>query len=129
VRISELTGDATRLIDMWAGVDHVVLVDAMRSGRAPGTIVRLELIGGAGGDAGLEASTALRSSHALGVLDALALSRQFGTLPKLLVAYGVEGEDFALGGLLSRGVSAVVPDVTSRVLAEVEAATSPSESR
>lgn len=118
VVVAEITGDATRLIDRWAGADRVILVDAMRSGRAAGTVLRLDLLA-VPRDGLSEGRETLRSSHAIGVLEALAISRQLGSLPHALVAYGIEGADFALGGLLSPQVSAAVRDVASSILAEL----------
>jgi hydrogenase maturation protease len=118
VVVGEVTGDATRLIDLWAGAERVILVDAMRSGRTPGTVLRLDLLASPPEGAS-ESREGLRSSHAIGVLEAVALSRRLGSLPHALVAYGIEGADFSLGGLLSPQVSAAVREVTASILTEL----------
>ena len=38
VEVREVESDATALVDVWSGAEHVVVVDAARSGAAPGTV-------------------------------------------------------------------------------------------
>ncbi|MHB1076962.1 hydrogenase maturation protease [Thiobacillus sp.] len=61
----------------------VILVDAMQSGDQPGRIKRFDRNGWQAYAHGL-------SSHGLGVLEALALARELGTLPPRLDLYGIE---------------------------------------
>jgi hydrogenase maturation protease len=114
VRVVELDGEPTRVIEAWQGAPLAVVVDAVRSGAAPGTVHRLV----AGIDT-LPAGANRSSSHALGIGDALDLGRALGRLPDHLVVYGVEAESFDVGPGLSPAVAAVVGQLVDRVLAEV----------
>ena len=42
VRVAETPSGASGLLDLWQGASTVILVDAMRSGRPPGTVARFE---------------------------------------------------------------------------------------
>lgn len=92
------TADPARLLDLWEGARHAVVVDACVSGAAPGTIHR--------GDAGRPAQPA--STHGIGVADAIALARSLGRLPPRLDVYAIEGADFGHGDRLTPAVAAAV---------------------
>jgi hydrogenase maturation protease len=96
-----LGDDGFALLDALAGVEAAILIDAVQSGAAPGTVHRF--------DAACEPlpSTLLRcSTHALGVAEAVELARALGQLPARLAVYGIEGADFGIGEGLSAPVAA-----------------------
>jgi hydrogenase maturation protease len=100
VVVREHEGEASALLDLWAGADHVVLVDAAASGAPPGTVHRF--------DAGMHSlpATALRSStHAFGAADAIELARALGRLPRRLEVYAIEGADFGTGTAITPPVA------------------------
>jgi hydrogenase maturation protease len=112
--VHEHDGDGTGLLDLWAGADAVVLIDAIRGGAAPGDLHRLDA-----SDAPLPRPAAHRSSHALGVAEAIELSRALGSLPGRVVVCGVEGASFAAGRGLSPAVADRIPVLASMVRDEV----------
>jgi hydrogenase maturation protease len=61
----------------------------------------------------------LSSTHALGVAEAVGLARALGCLPGRLIAYAVEGENFAPGAGVSPAVAAAVEEVATRVSDEI----------
>lgn len=96
-----LGDDGFALLDALAGVDAALLIDAVQSGAAAGTVHRF--------DAATQAlpPTLLRcSTHALGVAEAVELARALGQLPPRLAVYGIEGADFDIGEGLSPPVAA-----------------------
>jgi hydrogenase maturation protease len=108
----EHEGDLVTLIDRWKGADGVILIDAISSGAAPGTLHRLDV----------SASPFPRelfksSTHALGLTEAVELSRTLGTLPARVLVFGVEAGDFTAGVGLSeeveRALSSLVEEVVS----------------
>jgi hydrogenase maturation protease len=117
VAVHESTGDGTALLDLWAGAACVVVVDAMRAGVPAGTVVRID--GRHEGQWPAGGPGSLTSSHAFGVLEAIALARPLGLLPSALIVYGVEGASFDLGAPLSAAVASAVPSLVERVVAEV----------
>jgi len=117
VEVRVLAEDATTLIEWWAGADLVVIVDAMRSAQPTGSITRLDLLEPGHGAVAVPAGV-LRSSHALGVAEALALARSIGRLPRRLIAYGIEGGEFAAGAPMTPSVATAIDEVAERVAGE-----------
>jgi hydrogenase maturation protease len=112
--VREHEGEPLALIDLWEGAGAVVLVDAIRSGAAPGTIHRVE----ASHEpipARLRGSS---STHAVGVGEAIELARALGRLPARVVVYGVEGLYFDAGSGLSEEVQGAIDSLTDAVLGE-----------
>lgn len=99
-----------QLVDLWEGADDVVVVDAARSGAAPGTIHRFEV-----GSQALPTGVVGGSTHAIGVAEVVEVARALGRLPTRLTVYGIEVGGLSHGGALSPEVEAAV----SVVLAEV----------
>ncbi|MGW6530354.1 hydrogenase maturation protease [Streptomyces venezuelae] len=110
VTLATCDGDPARLIDLWAGTELAVIVDAAHAHPArPGTVHRLSL----GADALERPSTT--SSHGLGLGEAVELARVLGRLPDRLVVYAVEAADSTLGTGLTGMVQAVVGPLAARV--------------
>jgi len=116
VRVMEMNGEGTSLIEAWKGSSSVLIVDAVSSGAAPGTIHRFETQAGP-----LPAGLERRSSHSFGVAEAVEVARALGRLPPRMVIYGIEGSLFAPGQGLSPGVERAVGEVISRLVSEIKA--------
>lgn len=112
-RVVELPSEATRLLDVWDGVGVAFVVDAVSSGAAAGTILRIEV-----GSEPLPSPLGATSTHGLSLGQAVALGQALGRMPRRLVIYGVEGSRFATGDPLSAGVAGAI----DRVADEIETA-------
>lgn len=116
---NESDGEPTRLIDMWAGADLAVVIEAVRRGAAPGTVVDIDashhLQGAVSGARAV-------ASHSLGLAQAMALGRVVGRTPAQLWIVGVEPLDLDLGEGLSEAVSESLEPASRRVLDHVRAA-------
>lgn len=110
----EHDGEATGLLEAWNRTSHVVLVDAVRSGAPPGTILI-----GHGPDAALSTGRVWYSSHALGLSHAVMLAARLGRVPSALIVYGIEGEDFGFGQGLSATVERAAWEVVHRLVSEL----------
>lgn len=106
-------GEPIGLLDLWAGAEAVVLVDAVRSGAAAGAIHRVDVSTKA-----IPVVLRRRATHTIGVAEALELGRTLGRLPRQTVFYGIEGADFALGVGLSPPVLAAMPALVEAVRSE-----------
>jgi hydrogenase maturation protease len=106
-------GDGAALVDRWDGAERVIVVDATRSGAAPGTVERLDATSFL-----LPRTRPGGSSHGFGLAEAVELARALRRLPPGLVVYGVSGESFGMGEGLSPAVAAAVPEVVERILKE-----------
>lgn len=110
VRCVESDGEATSLCEAWRDASLAVVVDAVRSGAAPGTLHR----GNMGAD-GMAAHTPRGGTHALSLADALALGEALERLPGGLAVVGVEAGDVGDGPGLSDAVAAAVDAATDAV--------------
>lgn len=107
------TGGLT-LLDLFGGARGVILLDAVAMGAAPGTLRRFS----AEELAALPAETPSLSLHSGGLAEVLALARELGSLPPL-VLFGVQPARVELGLGLSPAVAAALEDLLERVRKEV----------
>lgn len=109
--------DPTDLIELWSGRELVVVVDAVRSGAAAGTLVILET--GAGREPLPQSAWAPMGrggTHAFGVAAAVELARAIRRLPPRLTLVGIEARSFEQGTPLSREVLAALPRAVEAVV-------------
>jgi hydrogenase maturation protease len=112
-------GEATSLLEAWAGAATAIVVDAVAGGpAAPGTLHRLDV----SADPGPLPAERGTSSHDLGVGSAVALARALGRMPARLIVHGIQGADFRHGDALSPPVAARMGDLANAVLADIRAA-------
>lgn len=67
----------------------------------------------------MPADFAQNSTHAFGLAETVELARALGQLPRRLVVYLVEGEQFEVGTPISPRVAGAVGSVTEAILAEL----------
>jgi hydrogenase maturation protease len=116
VQVLEARGDLLDLLAGWQGAEAVILVDAVSSGRPPGTIHRVA----AHREPLPRAWLSPASTHALGLAEAVELARALHQLPPHLLVFGIEGKNFAPGDPLSPEVLRAVPEAVRRVRQEVQ---------
>lgn len=101
------------LLDVVAGRDHLIIVDAVNTGSPPGTLVRLR-------DADIPAAFRTKSSpHQLGLQDVLALLRLLETAPRHVTVIGVQPASLDLSLELSPIVAGRLDEMVEMVLAEL----------
>ncbi|NTV40519.1 MAG: hydrogenase maturation protease [Demequinaceae bacterium] len=111
--------DPTMLVHAWEGCRVAVLIDAVISGAAAGTIsVRRAGTRDAPLPTHAFAAVGRGGSHAFGVAGAVELSRTLGTLPEHVAIVGVEVGTIAHGAL-SREVAASLDDAEATVYTEL----------
>jgi hydrogenase maturation protease len=115
VEVLESSASGLALIELLAGYERAVIVDAVRTGRyPPGTVLEL----------GLHEVGRVRapSTHQAGLPELAAVARRLGlAFPDRTVVLAVEVEDpLTLGRPLSPSVAAAIPEVVGRVRALVE---------
>lgn len=113
------TGAGLHVVDLLAGADLVVIVDAVREpsgARTPGTIVRAEA-----GPEGLPAELGSSlSSHGFGVAEAVGLAAALGGAPRVVVL-GVEAADVTAGHGPSPLVRDALPRLATLIVGEANA--------
>jgi hydrogenase maturation protease len=115
VEVIEAEGDGLALLDLIEGIDHVILIDAVKGVGQPGATVRLDLSAES-----RWGTVAPCSTHAIGVADAIDLARALGRLPKQIILYGIEIESVDAGASLSGSVCEGLDAVVEQVIQEVE---------
>jgi hydrogenase maturation protease len=110
-------------MDAWAGARAVILVDAVLTGAAPGTVHRFDA-----SEHALPALTGAASSHDLGLAEALELARALGSLPPQVIVLGIEGDDFGPGARVTAAVRAGIGEAVQRAAAEARALVAAGES-
>jgi len=113
-RVAETPRDAIRLINLWQGADIVFVFDAVYSGGPAGTVYRFDPIKEL-----LPGNLFQFSTHALGIAEAVELSRVLYQLPAELILYGIEGKNFGQGHGLCRPCKRSALKVIRRVLVEI----------
>jgi hydrogenase maturation protease len=116
VEVAEEVCGGLRLMERMVGYDRAILIDAIRSGRPPGTVLAV--------DPRQIPTQHSASSHDVTLLQALALGRHSGArLPPddQLRVIAIEAEDVeTFGEDMTAAVEAAVPRAAARVLAELD---------
>lgn len=107
----EESGEGARLIAAFEGRDFVILVDAMRSGAAVGTVRRFEPL-----REPLPSGLFHYSSHQFALAEAVETARAIGRLPAHLVIFGIEGIEFGYGNELSVPVRGAAEEVVAAII-------------
>jgi hydrogenase maturation protease len=117
VEVLTLGGEATSLLEAWAGADLAVVVDAVRWDHPPaGGVTRIDVtaepdaVTGFGGGA---------SSHGLGVAEAVALGRVLDRLPRHLVLLLIALVEEGHGEGLSPAMEGYAGEAVRQLVAEV----------
>jgi hydrogenase maturation protease len=99
------TDDPSRLLDLWEGAEHAIVVDAAASGATPGTVHHFDAA------QPVPAEITRSSTHAFGVAEAVELARVLDRLPARLDVYAIEGTDFTAGPGLTEPVARAVAEL------------------
>ena len=115
VEVVSCDEEPSRLMEAWAGVESVVLIDTVSSGAPPGTLHRFDA-----GEEAVPARTFRSSTHAIGIADTIELARALGRLPRRVLVYGIEAGGFETGSSLTPAVESAVVFLVKDVLADLE---------
>lgn len=115
VRLLEGPRDAMRLLELWAGSDRVIVIDAMQGSGQPGRVRRFDLE--EGGGVGHATST---STHGLGLAEAIEIGRSLGRLPRRLTVFGIEVAELRMGDTLAPEVHRAIERVAGEIAREIE---------
>ena len=115
VEVVSCDEEPSRLMEAWAGVESVVLIDTVSSGAPPGTLHSFDA-----GQEAVPARTFRSSTHAIGIADTIELARALGRLPRRVRVYGIEAGGFETGSSLTPAVESAVVFLVKDVLADLE---------
>lgn len=109
-------GDLSDLSMRWTPDHDVIVVDAMVSGREPGSAVEIDALASR-----LPVEAGLLSSHGVGLGEAVELARLLGRLPHSLTVVAVETVTFEQFDPVSDEVSARIPALVELVIDRIDA--------
>ena len=115
VKVSLHSREGISLINAWEGAQAVILVDAVISGAAPGTVYQFYA-----DRQPLPIDCFPRSTHTISVTEAVELARQLGKLPDICIVYGIEGASFDPGTDLTPAAAASVPLLVDMIAQTIE---------
>lgn len=102
------------LLGLLAESDRVILVDAVRTGSAPGTLVRID------GDDVMDAVRERLSPHQVGVADLLDAARLIDRYPATVTLLGLAPESIDLSVMRSNAVDASLDELVEAIVREVQ---------
>jgi len=103
-------GDLSDLLLRWRGDQDVVIIDAIVSGRPPGTISTMD-----GLHEGLSKNDRLVSSHGVGIVEVIALAKALDKRPAAITIVGVEAAQCEHFSGLSQPVAAALPAAVNEI--------------
>lgn len=110
------------LLGVWDRAALAVVVDALAADGRPGT-VRVIALGSDEPENRAPSVTPRASSHGIGVVEVLRVSRVLGTAPERVVLVGVAGQDFGRGVGLSQPVAQALTQAADLVVETVRGTT------
>jgi hydrogenase maturation protease len=109
-------GEATDFMDLWTGVEDVIVVDAVITGASVGSIRECN------GRTAPISFNARSSTHGFGLAEAIELARALDRLPARLRIYGIEGQRFEHGAEISPGLHSGIEQVVRKIIDAVREA-------
>jgi len=101
------------MLEDLAGADLLIVLDVVKAGAEPGTLVRIE------GDEVPRFFRRKLSPHQIGLSDVLASLELLGTVPGTIVVHGVEPVSLKLGTEMTEPVAQAVPLLAQRAALEL----------
>jgi len=102
------------LLSYISGRDYLIIIDAIKSGNPPGTVLKIE-----GEDVPAQFRTRI-SPHQLGISDLLAAASLTDEIPKRLVMFGIEPKEIVMKLGLSEEVRQGMDHLLDVVVKELE---------
>lgn len=109
IEVKEVS-DPSRLLNIIEKEDEVIIIDSAKSGAAPGTMWRFEIIPGE------ELLEHTFSTHTIPLQKILELLRFSDNAPRKIIIYAVEGKEFGEGKGLTEKVESAVDRVSESIL-------------
>ena len=115
IEAEAVDGGALEFLQAWGEEPDVIVIDAVVTGAALGTVFRWDA-----GSLALPHKAAI-SSHGFGLAEAIQLARILGRLPRRLQVFGIEAREFAIGASMSPEVRKAAEDLADSLANELVA--------
>ena len=114
VRVVIESGEGAALIERFSQAERVIVVDAVQTDQAPGTVYRFDAC-----RQKIPSRFFNYSTHEFGVAEAIEMARALEALPSQLIVYGIEGRSFEFGSELAPEVKQAADEMTQRIISEI----------
>lgn len=111
------------LLSVIEGIDKLIVVDALRAGKEPGTIYKAHLnieekdkVMQVFSDEGRSKV----SLHQVGLFDAISIAEKIGCAPREIVIIGIEPAEVGYGLELTEQVGQKLPEIIEKVIEEIK---------
>ncbi len=101
------------LLDILAGREKVIVVDAIDADCSPGTVLRFGIA------QLMQKEQADLSMHELGIAETILMTKQLGCAPKEVIVFGIQPQNIECGLELSHNLQPVVQKVVEYILVEL----------
>lgn len=113
-KVMEVRAPGWDLATWFEGCSFLIMIDAVRMGKPPGTWQRLDLE-----DIKLIPPKGYLSLHEASIREGLLLTQSLNILPEKILFYGLEPGSLSAGQTLSPVVQAALPDLIEEILREI----------
>jgi len=107
-------GTSPEIVSLVEGADKLIIIDAVKGGKEPGTIYRFGI-----DDVNMDSPMRL-SLHQMNVLDNLQMLNLMGKQPMSTTIIGIEPKTMEPGLELSPEIQSKIPEITRLVIKEIE---------
>ena len=108
-------GEPTKLMELWNGRKSVIVIDAVVTDHASvGTVHNWDA-----SEKPLPTCSHIASSHALGLSEAIEISRVLNQLPAKIRVIGIEGGSYEMSEMISPPVERAIEEVVRNLLREI----------
>lgn len=104
-------GDLSDLVVRWSADQDVVVVDAMVSGRSPGSVLQIDALASS-----IPTDNGLLSSHGIGLAETVELARLLDRLPRSLTLWAIETVSFEQFDPMTPAVADAVEPLVERLV-------------
>jgi hydrogenase maturation protease len=115
VKVVELSGDQSNLVEVMQGADNVIIIDAACSPAPAGTIFQINA-----SEEPFPAGFFTASTHNIDLGQSIELARTLKRLPGSVLIYGIVGKDFSFTQSLSEQVREAAETVSNKILNDVD---------
>ncbi len=109
----ELYEGGTRILDILPsleGIDLIIIIDAVKSGKKPGAVNLFEVDLSKNGN-----SKEMVSLHEMDLISSIKFAKQIYDLPEKIIIIGIEPKEVDIGIEMTKEVTKTIPEVIEKV--------------
>jgi len=115
VKVVELTGDQSNLVELMQRTDNMIIIDAVSSPAPAGTVFQINA-----SEEAFPNNFFTVSTHSIDLAQSIELARTMNQLPDLVLIYGIVGKDFSFTTSMNQQVKESAETVKDKILIDVD---------